>query len=283
LSFAEEYQLNEYIPPVEQLSKSVFLPMTPDMGVLEIYRYTKDGVDIYVMKNTSYAPLEMTVELDPSTINTTGKIPALIRVPARGTIAAFKLWPRDRTSSWSYVYNIPSFRIGYSSNIHTGGSGYHLPYLDGAAYPVLQTENGSFSHYGDNAYAIDFDMPEGTPIAAIRGGAVLFVKQDSNEGGSDRTTYENKGNYVWVIHDDGTLANYYHLRQNGAAVKIGDRVNAGDIIGYSGNTGFSTCPHLHVQLSLCKGLSGWEPIRIRFKGIDGALLYGEKYTAVPVK
>lgn len=283
LSFAREYQLNEVFPPVEHLSKSVFLTMTPDMGVLEIYRYTKDGVDLYVMRNTSYAPLEMTVELDPSTINTTGDIPHLIRVPARGTIAAFKLWPQDRSSSWSYVYNIPSFRIGYASNVHTGDNNYHLPYLDGAAYPVLQTENGSFSHYGDNAYSIDFDMPEGTPIAAMRNGTVLFVKQDSNKGGSDRKTYENKGNYIWIIHDDGTLANYYHLRQNGAVVKTGDRVNAGDIIGYSGNTGFSTQPHLHVQLSLCKGLSGLEPIPIRFKGIDGMLVFGEKYTAAPVK
>lgn len=283
LSFAEEYRLNEDFPPVEHLSKSASVSMTPDMGVLEVYRYTKDGADLYVIRNTSYAPLEMTVELDPSTINTTGEIPALIRVPPRGVIAAFKLWPQDRSTSWSYTYNIPFLRVGWGSNVHTYGSNYHLPYLDGEAYPVLQAEEGSFSHYGDNAYAIDFDMPEGRPIAAIRNGIVLFVKQDSNEGGSDRKTYENKGNYVWIIHDDGTLANYYHLKQNGAVVKIGDNVKTGDIIGYSGNTGFSTQPHLHIQLSLCRGLSGWEPIQIRFKGIEGPLVFGEKYTAEPVE
>ncbi|WP_277619852.1 M23 family metallopeptidase [Chryseobacterium angstadtii] len=47
------------------------------------------------------------------------------------------------------------------------------------------------------------------------------------------------------MHPDGTFAQYYHLKQNGVKVNIGDQVKKGDVIGLSGNTGWSKGPHLH--------------------------------------
>jgi murein DD-endopeptidase MepM/ murein hydrolase activator NlpD len=55
-------------------------------------------------------------------------------------------------------------------------------------------------------------------------------------------------NWVLIQHDDGTLAEYAHLQPNGVTVAIGQRVRRGDVLGLSGNTGFSSVPHLHFSV-----------------------------------
>jgi hypothetical protein len=52
-------------------------------------------------------------------------------------------------------------------------------------------------------------------------------------------------NYVLIQHEDGTVAHYCHLQKGGCLVKPGQKVATGDAIAHSGNTGFSTGPHLH--------------------------------------
>jgi murein DD-endopeptidase MepM/ murein hydrolase activator NlpD len=90
-------------------------------------------------------------------------------------------------------------------------------------------------------------MPVGTPIHAAREGIVVDVKDDSRTGGAGQQ-YQDYGNYVIIQHADRTLAQYFHLRQGGAQVRLGDRVRAGALIGLSGNTGQSTGPHLHFDV-----------------------------------
>jgi len=53
------------------------------------------------------------------------------------------------------------------------------------------------------------------------------------------------GNYLTILHEDGTYADYLHLQFEGVTVELGDKVEAGDPIALSGNTGWSTGPHLH--------------------------------------
>jgi murein DD-endopeptidase MepM/ murein hydrolase activator NlpD len=89
-------------------------------------------------------------------------------------------------------------------------------------------------------------MPEGTPICAARGGTVVYVI-DHFSGGGFKDEYLNKNNTVQILHDDGTLAQYTHIKKDGAAVKTGDTVKPGDIIAYSGNVGYSQSPHLHFN------------------------------------
>ena len=55
-------------------------------------------------------------------------------------------------------------------------------------------------------------------------------------------------NFVIVLHDDGTLGEYMHLAPSGVRVTIGQRVDRGDELALSGNTGFSSTPHLHFQV-----------------------------------
>ena len=87
-------------------------------------------------------------------------------------------------------------------------------------------------------------MSEGTPVHAARGGVVVRVKDDSDIGGSSMR-YDRWNNYVLIRHDDGTLGYYCHLQKGGVCVKPGQAVKTGQLLAHSGNTGFSSGPHLH--------------------------------------
>ena len=124
---------------------------------------------------------------------------------------------------------------------------YALPYEEGKSFEVLQARHGRFSHQGVSEFAIDFAMPEGTQVRAVRAGEVVRVEQGFKEGGPAES-FRSKVNLVLIRHDDGTLAEYAHLKQNSARVQVGERVCAGCWIAESGNTGFSSEPHLHLMV-----------------------------------
>ena len=112
---------------------------------------------------------------------------------------------------------------------------------------VTKIANQGIAHVGDLVNSIDYDSPEGTPILAALGGVVIFVKDDSNIGG-DEQKFENDGNYIEILHTNNEISEYEHLLFHSAKVKVGDRVEAGQIIAEVGNTGWSECPHLHFMV-----------------------------------
>lgn len=122
---------------------------------------------------------------------------------------------------------------------------YALPFLKGKRYKILQGQNTNFTHKGAlSKYAIDFKMNVGQTVCAMRDGIVISIKEDSNVGGRDKK-YRNDGNYIMLYHEDGLFTQYVHLKKDGAIVKVGDTVKKHQPIGFSGNTGYSTEPHLH--------------------------------------
>lgn len=131
---------------------------------------------------------------------------------------------------------------------------YRLPYRTGSTFKVLQGFHGAFSHRGSNEYAVDFDCPVATPVLAARPGIVVASNAAAQGSGTTSDFLEyRRTNFVLVLHDDGTLGEYMHLAPSGVRVSIGQRVERGDELALSGNTGFSSTPHLHFQVMTAAG------------------------------
>jgi murein DD-endopeptidase MepM/ murein hydrolase activator NlpD len=115
---------------------------------------------------------------------------------------------------------------------------------------VNQGNGGTFSHADRMQYAIDFDAAIGTSVYAMRSGKVIAVRDVYPDTGGNSSN-SDRFNYVLIEHDGGYRSAYLHLQQsfnNRVGLRIGDIVNAGQLIGYSGNSGWSTGPHLHVEV-----------------------------------
>jgi len=110
---------------------------------------------------------------------------------------------------------------------------------------VSQGNNGRFTHHGTSRFAFDFNVAIGTPIVAVAPGLVVQT-QDRFDRSADMDP--DQYNFVVIDHGSGLLSEYGHLRHHGTRVRPGQRVARGELIGYSGDTGMSTGPHLHFAL-----------------------------------
>ncbi|WP_420934261.1 M23 family metallopeptidase [Alteromonas sp. A081] len=141
--------------------------------------------------------------------------------------------------------------VGDIDASHDNDFRYLSPLQPHQNYPIVQGVNGSFSHSGASRYALDFGAKEGTPVLAARGGVVIDTKSTGKKGGPT-ADFAKYANYVAILHDDGTTGEYYHLKYNGVTVSREQRVAQGQLIGYTGNTGFSSLPHLHFGVYIAK-------------------------------
>ena len=133
---------------------------------------------------------------------------------------------------------------------------------------VLITADASPAHVDRLSCAVDFIVLEGTLILAALEGIVVDIKQDSNEGGED-PSYDALGNYIEIQHNHGEYSIYEHIRQHGSLVKVGDKVKTGQVIGYSGKTGWIAHlgPHLHfdVHTYFSNKPDDYRTLKIRWK------------------
>lgn len=171
--------------------------------------------------------------------------------------------------------------VGDKDAVHDDDHLYGLPYANGETYRVLQGYGSKFSHTGLEAFAVDFDMPEGTPVHAAREGIVARV-EESHSIGCWEDGCGRYANYIVILHEDGTTGEYYHLQKDGALVAIGDSVTRGQKIGLSGNTGHSTMPHLHFAVYRATEWGNTQSIPVRFQSADGLVMrprHGARYEA----
>ena len=245
---------------------------------------TKDvgGITHFYVQNLEAADVTATFELKMTNLRCSTNLPFTTTFPGSRTVEAFTLAPIEPKAQWTFSYK-DAFTIGNNTAVHDDHVVYQLPYETGKAFLVTQGYHGTFSHTGPDEYAIDWKMPVGTPVHAARGGVVVKARDDSNVGGPDRK-YEDCANCVLIQHPDGTIGIYAHLMKNGCKVKVGDNVKAGDVIALSGNTGFTSGPHLHFSVFKTKSGKERQSLPLKFQTADGvmlALATGQNYKSVP--
>ncbi len=143
------------------------------------------------------------------------------------------------------------------------------PFSAGKKFLISQGFNGSFSHQGrGNRYAVDIAMPIGENILAVKGGVVADGQDNFSIGGA-ANYFLDKANYVTVMHDDDSYAIYAHLLYGSMDVDVGQRIEAGQVVGRIGNTGYSTGPHLHFVMRYNSGRGAYS-IPFKFSTESGA-------------
>lgn len=104
--------------------------------------------------------------------------------------------------------------------------------------PIITSAFGQARDNGPHK-GTDYAVPEGTSVASAADGEVIESTRSNHPSGG-------YGEYIKVLHNNGITTLYAHLSKRGVAV--GTKVKAGQEIGKSGNTGFSTGPHLHFEV-----------------------------------
>ena len=116
-------------------------------------------------------------------------------------------------------------------------------------------------------------------------GMVLWIRVvENNSRGCPKKECNKYSNLVLIYHSDGTFAEYAHLKKDGALVNEGDKVSIGQKIALSGSTGYSTGPHLHLEVFLPKPY-GRNSVKTKFlvkkgkkkKYLKASKTYSKKY------
>jgi murein DD-endopeptidase MepM/ murein hydrolase activator NlpD len=195
--------------------------------------------------------------------------------------------------TWNYLYRLGSFKAKLAKSAK-----FRMPFSGSST--VGQGYNGKVSHNGQGAYCVDFSMPEGTRVLAPRDGIVVSLEQSNyrskfadgvcpkpvqrscKAAGSD-------DNFLIIRYSDKTFGHFAHFRQNGISVRVGQAVRAGQMIGFSGNTGMSTGPHLHLSVDKATPFNykrAWNSvsIKIEYVAANGHSVIpqqGETYQGAP--
>lgn len=246
--------------------------------LLQVYsEQREDGGYALFVDSNHIIPMWLQVSFTSLTnLEPDAQIPYRVVVePGAERMPLFGLDPVARSGRIGYNLTVSYARGNPVQARHDDSVVYLFPFAHGTKHRVSQGYRGNFTHFGANEYALDFDMEIGTPVLAARPGRVVEVKEDSNRGGPS-ASYSQDANYVLVYHEDGSFGNYVHLRQNGATVSVGDMVVAGDLIGYSGNTGQSSGPHLHFDVRLPTMNGRMRSIPTRFLNYDGTAVEVEE-------
>jgi murein DD-endopeptidase MepM/ murein hydrolase activator NlpD len=223
-----------------------------DAPPLRIEEVRREGeVQVWGHNQDPYAVRWAWVELvGASNVRPDGGLPRGFVLQPQDRRLLFTLRPQDPNRGFSYGLRTRSGE-GDPEREPDSKAVYLLPFAHGSKHVLGQGYFGRATHSG--MHALDFDMPQGTPLHAARAGVVIRVKQDGTRGGMMRSDAAD-GNVVQVLHDDATWAVYAHLQHRGSRVQVGQRVRAGELIALSGDTGLASGPHLHFAVYR----AGWD-------------------------
>lgn len=190
-------------------------------------------------------------------------------LPARSDSVLLELDKQSSRTGPSVEFEY-EYIAGDPNAAHRPSALYRVPFAVATDFPITQAYPDVVTHSTkDSIYAVDIAMPKGTNVFASRDGIVFDVSSDNFRSGLDLKEDGPSANVVQIAHDDGTYAVYAHLNWNSIRVKPGDRVARGQYIADSGNTGFSSGPHLHFVV-LKNGGMQTESVPMRFEGANSS-------------
>jgi murein DD-endopeptidase MepM/ murein hydrolase activator NlpD len=251
-----------------------------DQNAVQVRRVSTPGYVSLVVENRRAYDVTVTLTIHAENAQVTRVVPETATYGGHLQIEAARISATDPGKPWKWRYSC-HWAKGNMRARHEDGTRYCLPFEKGRTYRVSQGYSGRWTHRGPDRYAIDFAMPEGTTVCAAREGVVVDLKESSKTGGPNKK-YKEESNYVSIAHADGTIGEYHHLKYDGVLVEIGDQVAAGESIALSGNTGYSTLPHLHFGVYSAIDGSHRQSHRITFAAREGIIpepLVGRTYTA----
>jgi murein DD-endopeptidase MepM/ murein hydrolase activator NlpD len=238
-------------------------------GVRVVARRESDGTAVLVAENSFQSWVQIAFALEPAA-NLAPDIPTAGNriLPPESETELLTLRPADPAAALRVPYRF-QFIHGHPGARHRPDQPYRLPYALANSHTVTQAFPDIVTHNDPGStYAIDFEMPIGTGVYAAREGSVIEVASDYFEAGLDPELDGPRANIVRILHEDGTFAIYGHLNWNSIRVVPGQRVARGEYIADSGNTGFSSGPHLHfvVQRNAAGRI---ESVPVEFAGPGG--------------
>lgn len=264
-----EWIFTDMPPEDQQAAETRELPTGSKPPSVSVSTRIVDREFQFIAKNDYYAPVEIVLALDGLTN---------VAHPTSGQVMRWIVDPRSEMT----LLGLPTtgtdpepaarFRFvslfGDPRSHHDPPRPYRAPFPVAASYNITQAYPYGVTHdTADSRYAVDIAMPVGTDIHAARGGIVFEVASTNFRGGTDPDRDAASANIVRILHDDGTHAVYAHLNWNSIRVKPGDIVERGQYIADSGNTGFTSGPHLHFAVLRNVGMR-IESVPVVFEGPD---------------
>lgn len=241
---AGERDVEQVLRDTEQASPPVRLIRQP----------SDEGTDL-IVDNQCFCPVEAAVVIEKAVgvvAENNGHARKLIDARSSATLLRLRLSGNAADASFGYGYAVV---FGDPHAAHQPPRPYRAPFAIARRFQISQAYPSHRTH-GDAAslYAVDIAMPVGSQIFAAREGTVIEVTGKYYEGNADPGNAA-RANLIRILHPDGTMAIYAHLQWDTVRVRPGQIVKRGEYIANSGNTGFTTGPHLHFAVQKNNGLA----------------------------
>ena len=241
-----------------------------------VYDRQSGGNFNFIAQNEFHAPVEVILGLDSLENLTYPNPDQELRwvVPPRSRVLLMQLQMREEGVSGRAEYRYV-WLPGDPGSEHKPDEAYRVPFAISNEFRISQAFPVGITHLTpDSYYAVDIVMPVGTDIYAARSGTVFEIAGNNFRGGVDPARNLAEANLIRILHNDGTFSVYAHLNWNTIRVEPGDTVVRGEYIADSGNTGYTTGPHLHFAVMQNKGLRV-ESIPIEFEGPNNSAVVPE--------
>lgn len=242
--------------PVTDREVKVQRAIAEPEDMLDVRQLGPKESPVWMFRNRLDGPLAVRVEFaEAENVVSEPELPRTFVLAAGAERELVTIGALDQRRSWRYRLRTGALP-GRPDAAHRPERPYRPPFEAGQRFRIGQSFGGEFSHdEPPNLHAVDIDMPIGTPVHAARGGVVMDLARYFHGTGMNRERDGQRANYVRVLHDDGSMAVYAHLDYEGVEVRSGQRVKRGQRLGRSGNTGFSTGPHLHFVVQINRDMN----------------------------